>query len=147
MSRVSTYLNFQGNTEEAFAFYKELFGTDYIGTVMRLGDAPMPPGIELGDAERQMIMNIQLPITAGHVIMGTDMVESMGHHARVGNNTTIHLEVDDCAEADRLYDALSVDSTEFAPMQDQFWGAYWGTCLDRFGIRWMISAPTGSTSA
>ena len=144
MSRVSTYLNFMGNTEEAFRFYRDLFGTDYCSPLMRLGDAPMPPEMELTEADRQKIMNIQLPITDNHVIMGTDLIESMGHTLKVGNNTSIHLEVDTCAEADRLYDALSVDSTEFAPMSEQFWGAYWGTCLDRFGIRWMISAPAGS---
>lgn len=144
MSRVSTYLNFMGNTEDAFAFYKDLFGTDYCSPVMRLGDAPLPPELDLSEADRQLIMNIQLPITAGHVLMGTDLVASMGHELRVGNNTTVHLEVDTRAEADRLYDALSAESAEFAPMQDQFWGAYWGSCLDRFGIRWMISAPIDS---
>ena len=89
-------------------------------------------------------MHVELPILAGHVLMATDMVESMGHALRIGNNTTINLEPDTRDEADRLYAALSEggDETECSPLADMFWGAYWGTCLDRFGIRWMFNCYT-----
>jgi PhnB protein len=142
MSSVATYLNFQGNTEEAFTFYKEVFGTEFQGTLMRLGDGPAGPGAPaLTEAEQRMIMHIELPILAGHVLMGTDMLESMGHHLRVGNNTTISLMIDTREETERLYGLLSQDATESAPLSDMPWG-YWGVCLDRFSIRWMFNGPS-----
>lgn len=147
MARVSTYLNFMGQTEAAFAFYRSVFGTDYVGSIMRMGEVPSGPGMpELTEAERDMIMHIELPILGGHMIMGTDMLESMGHSLRVGNNTSINLEPDTREEADRLFAALAESGDERAGMQEMFWGAYWGSCLDRFGVRWMFNvaddAPT-----
>jgi PhnB protein len=140
MARVSTYLNFMGTTEEAFAFYREVFGTEYIRPATRMGDMPMPPGApQLSEAEQAMIMHVELPILAGHVLMGTDMLESMRHQLRVGNNTTINLEPDTREETERLYAALSADGSEGAPLADMPWGALWGSCLDRFGVRWMFN--------
>jgi len=143
VARVSTYLNFMGNAEEAFEHYRSVFGTDYINNgIMRLGDVAADPSMPpLSDADKRLVMHVELPILAGHVLMATDMVESMGHALRIGNNTTINLEPDTRDETDRLYAALSAggDETECSPLQDMFWGAYWGTCLDRFGIRWMFN--------
>jgi PhnB protein len=140
VARVSTYLNFMGTTEEAFAFYREVFGTEYLGPLQRMKDVPQDPnGPTLSDAEKEMIMHAELPILGGHVLMGTDMVASMGHELRIGNNTTINLEPDTREETQRLYDALAEGSTECAPLADMFWGATWGTCLDRFGVRWMFN--------
>ena len=96
MPRVSTYLNFMGNTEEAFNFYKSVFGTDFLAPISRMGDMPHSPGQpELSEAEREMVMHVELPILAGHVIMGTDMLESLGHERRLGNSMTINLELED----------------------------------------------------
>jgi PhnB protein len=147
MSRVSTYLNFMGNTSEAFEFYRSVFGTDYSMPPMRMGDAPPDPNMPaLSEAEKNMVMHVELPILAGHVLMGTDMLESMGHTLIVGNNTTINLEPDTRAETDRLFAALSPGSSDAAPMAEMFWGAYWGCLLDRYGIRWMFNCyePTAS---
>lgn len=146
MARVSTYLNFQGNAEEAFEFYRSVFGTEYIGPIQRMGDVPFDEdGPTISEAEKRMVMHVELPILAGHVIMATDMLESMGHELRVGNNTTINLEPDTLAETQRLYDALSEGSSEGMPLTQMFWGATWGTCLDRFGIRWMFNfSPAAS---
>ena len=144
MASVSTYLNFQGNTEEAFTFYASVFGTEFLGPIVRFKDAGFgtTPGTpQLSDDELNKVMNVQLPIVAGHVLMATDMLESLGHHLRVGNNTTINLTVDTRDEADRLFALLGKDSTEFAPMAAMPWGQYWGSALDRFGVRWMFSAP------
>jgi PhnB protein len=139
MSRVSTYLNFMGNTEEAFAFYGAIFGTAPAGEAMRMGDMPSGPGMpELSEAERKLIAHVELPILAGHILMGTDMLESMGHELQVGNNVTINLEPDTRAETDRLYAALSDGGTDASGLSDMPW-AYWGTCLDRFGVRWMFN--------
>jgi PhnB protein len=140
MASVSTYLNFMGNTEEAFTFYAEVFGTEFSAPIFRMGDAPPMPGApELSDGDKQLVMNVQLPIIAGHVIMGTDMLASMGHELRVGNNVTINLQPDTRAETERLFTALSEGATEGMPLQDMFWGSYFGTCLDRFGVRWMFN--------
>jgi PhnB protein len=139
MAKVSIYLNFQGNTEEAFNFYKDVFKTEFIGPVMKMKDTPVPEGMPpLSDQDANSVMHICLPILGGTNIMGTDMLESMGHKLVVGNNTTINLEPDSKEEADRLYNALSQGATDCAPMQQEFWG-YWGCCLDRFGIRWMFN--------
>ncbi len=147
VARVSTYLNFMGETEAAFAFYQSAFGTRLSRPLIRMGDLPAgPDGPGVPDAERHLVMHAELPILAGHVLMGTDMLESMGHQLVVGNNTTINLELDDRPEADRLHQVLSEGGAQSAPMQDTPWG-YWGTCLDRFSIRWMFNcAEPGLTS-
>ncbi len=143
MARVSTYLNFDGSSEKAFAFYGEVFGTEPVPPIVRFADMPAnPDGPALSDEERQKVMHAELPILAGHVLMATDMLESLGHRVRVGNNVTINLELDSREEADRLYAALSDGSSEGSGMQDVPWG-YWGSCLDRFGIRWMFNYGAG----
>ncbi len=140
MARVSTYLNFNGNAEEAFEFYAGVFGTELLAPIQRMGDVPSDPNRPaMPEGEKRMVMHAELPILAGHVIMATDILESMGHQLRVGNNTTINLEPDTLAETQRLYDALSEGSSEGMPLTEMFWGATWGTCLDRFGIRWMFN--------
>ena len=145
MARVSTYLNFMGNTEEAFEFYRKAFGTEFLGSIQRMRDVPADPnGPPLSEAEQNMVMHVELPILGGHIIMGTDILESMGHNLRVGNNTTINLEPDTREETQRLFDALSEGSTDCAPLADMFWGASWGTCLDRFGVRWMFNFASAS---
>ncbi len=140
MSKVSVYLNFMGNTKEAFEFYKSVFGTEYSASVTYMGDVPscpeMPP---LTKDEKEKVMHVTLPILGGIEIMGTDMMESMGQNLKIGNNTTINLQPDSREETERLYNLLSEGSTESMPLQDMFWGAYWGVCLDKFGIRWMFN--------
>lgn len=140
MSKVSIYLNFAGTTEEAFNFYKSVFKTEFVSPIMYNRDIPPHPGMPpLPENEQGKAMHVALPILGGTVIMGTDMLESMGHKLRIGNNTTINLEPDSREETERLYNLLSQGATECMPLQDMFWGAYWGVCLDRFGIRWMFN--------
>ena len=140
MANVSIYLNFQGNTKEAFDYYKSVFKSEYAGPVMYMKDTPPQPGMPaLSEKEKNMVMHVCLPILGGFKLMATDMLESMGHHLKVGNNTTINLEPDSREETDRLYNLLSAGGSEAFPMQDMFWGAYWGTCLDKFGVRWMFN--------
>ena len=143
MARVNTYLNFQGQTEEAFTFYAATFGTE-ITMLTRYSDTPAMGPAEIPAAERDLVMYAELPIVSGHLLMATDMLASMGQQTRIGNNTTLCLDVDDKDEADRLYGALSEGGSEGSPMADMPWGAYWGVVLDRYGIRWMINhAPSG----
>jgi PhnB protein len=138
MSRVTTYLNFMGDAEAAFNFYASVFGTEINGEIARMSDMPGPGDSALPEAERNLVAHVELPILAGHVLMGTDMLESMGHELRVGNNVTINLEPGTRAETDRLYAALSEGGSESTGMQAMPWG-YWGCSLDRFGIRWMFN--------
>jgi PhnB protein len=140
MARVTTYLNFPGNTEEAFLFYKGVFKTEFAGPIMRFGDGPPPPGQPaLAPALAKMVMHVALPILGGHVLMGTDAPESMGFKLHPGNNVYINLEPDTRAETDRLFAALGEGGKVESPVQDMFWGAYWGTLTDRFGIHWMFN--------
>ena len=139
MPRVSTYLNFQGQTEEAFTRYRDLFGGRFVGETVRYRDMPMPGGPELSPEDNEKMMHMEVEIIAGHVLMATDMLDSMGHHCRVGNNTTIAVDVDSRDEVDRLYGGLAAGVEESAPAVMP-WGQYWGTCLDRYGIRWMFAA-------
>jgi len=141
MANVSIYLNFMGNTEAAFNFYKSVFKTEFLAPIMRVKDAPPQPGMPpLTEKEKNSVMHVALPILGGTLVMGTDMLESMGHKLKIGNNVTINLQPDSREEADELFTALSQGGSEIAPMRDQFWG-YWGCCLDQFGIRWMINFP------
>jgi PhnB protein len=139
MARVTTYLNFEGQAEEALAAYAAAFGTQ-VSSLARFGDAPPDPSAPaLSADEQRMVMHAELPILAGHVLMATDILGSMGHQLRMGNNVTINLEPDSRAETDRLYAALSDGGSDASGMQDMFWGSYWGTCQDRFGVRWMFN--------
>ncbi len=140
MAHVDTYVNFKGNTEEAFNYYAKVFGTEII-SITRMGDMPAQPGQTLQPEDVNKIMNIQLPTIGGHILMGTDALESQGHFITIGNNVTISLNVDSREEADRIYNALAVNSPEGSGMFAAPWGAYWGSCEDQFGIRWMVSSP------
>lgn len=142
MARVSTYLNFNGQTEAAFEFYRRAFGTEYAGAgIMRHGDVPPEAcgGNTVAEADRKLVMHVELPILGGHVLMGTDCSESMGMTVRFGNNVFINLEPDTRAEADRLFAALAEGGKVEMPMQAMFWGGYFGSLTDRFGVQWMIN--------
>lgn len=140
MSKVSVYLNFQGNTEEAFNFYKSVFETEFVAPILYNKDIPSNPGMPpFPENELNKVMHVCLPILGGTQIMGTDMLESIGHKLIIGNNTTINLETDTREELKNLFEKLSAGATNMMPLQDMFWGAYWGVCLDKFGIRWMFN--------
>lgn len=141
MASVAIYLNFQGNTAEAFNFYKSVFNTEFSSPIMRMKDMPPREGApRLPENEMNAVMHVALPILGGTVLMGTDMLESMGHKLVVGNNVTISLQPDSKEDTDRLFNALSQGGSDMAPMRQEFWG-YWGCCLDRFGTRWMFNFP------
>ena len=141
MSRVNTYLNFVRNTEEAFNFYKSVFGGEFGGGgIARFSDIPPSPDAPpIPDADKNLIMHIELPITGGHVIMGTDAPESMGFKVIPGNNIHISLEPDTRAETKNLFDALSQGGAITMELQVMFWGAYYGSVTDKFGVQWMVN--------
>ncbi|MDP1725942.1 MAG: VOC family protein [Bacteroidota bacterium] len=141
MARTSTYLNFPRCTEEAFNFYKSVFGGDFgAGGIARFSDIPAAEGAPpLPEADKKLVMHIELPIVGGHVIMATDAPESMGFTVNFGNNVHINLEPDTKAETKKLFDALSAGGKITMELQDMFWGAYFGSCTDKFGVQWMFN--------
>ncbi len=141
MSRVSIYLNFPNQTEKAFLFYKNVFKGEFAGQgIMRYkdippqeGTPPIPPEIS------NLIIHIELPILGGTVLMGSDAPEAMGFKLNKGNNIHINLEPDTRAETEALFKALSEDGTINQELQDMFWGGYFGSLTDKFGIQWMFN--------
>ena len=140
MAKVSTYLNFTRNTEEAFNFYKEVFGGEFTGGISRFSDIPPSENAPLlPEADSNLVMHIVLPILGGHNLMGTDAPESMGIKVNYGNNVYLMLEPDTRDETKRLFDALSAGGKVEAELQVMFWGDYYGSCKDKFGVQWMFN--------
>ena len=140
MATVHPYLNFNGNTEEAFNFYKSAFGTEFI-TVMRFKDSPggdkMPP-----DAQEK-IMHMSLPLGNGVILMATDMLESMGQKLEPGNNFSLCITPESEESAQKLFDSLSAGGNIESPLKKEFWGALFGMFTDKFGTRWMVNYDPG----
>lgn len=137
MTKLNAYLNFQGNAEEAFNFYKSVFGGDFL-MLMRFKDVPDFPGRDkLNETDLNKVMHVALKV-GDNALMATDMLESMGQHLKTGNSHTLSLHPDTKAEADKLYKALSEGGQPMVPMNDVFWG-YWGMLTDKFGVQWMVN--------
>jgi PhnB protein len=141
MANVSTYLNFPGNALEVFNFYKTVFGGEFSGGgVARFGDFPptdsQPP---LPEDVKEMVLHIELPIMGGHILMGSDAPESLGFKVETGNNIFINIEPGSREETKRLFTLLSEGGKITMPLQDMFWGAYYGSCTDKYGIQWMFN--------
>ncbi|MEW5844398.1 MAG: VOC family protein [Bacteroidota bacterium] len=136
MKQVNPYLNFNGNTEEAFNFYKSVFGGEF-RILMRFKDTPEAGNIP-ADARNQ-IMHVALPLGKDNMLMGTDAPESMGFGLKEGNNVHIAIQTESREEADNLFKGLSAGGNVQMPMTDMFWGDYYGAFTDKFGIQWMIS--------
>ncbi|HNU42673.1 MAG: activator of Hsp90 ATPase 1 family protein [Bacteroidetes bacterium OLB12] len=140
MARVSTYLNFPGNTETAFKFYKSVFKTEFINGIKRFGELPPDPNQPpIAEPVKKMVLHVELPTIGGHILMGSDAPKEMGFTVVEGNNVHINLEPESRAEAKRLFDALAAGGKITMPIQDMFWGAYYGSCTDQFGINWMVN--------
>lgn len=139
--RTSTYLNFPGNTEEAFTFYKKVFRSEFGGKgIQRFGDIPAstdhPP---VSDSVKKMILHVELPITGNHVLMATDAPREMGFTLTPGNNMHINIEPESRDEATRIFTELSEGGTVIMPLQDMFFGAYYGQLTDKYNINWMVN--------
>ncbi len=142
-TRVTTYLNFPGNTEEAFLFYKSVFRTDFIGGIQRVGDVPgSVENPDLAEKVKNMVLHVELPILGGHILMGTDAPKEMGFTLVQGNNMHISLEPDSKEETERIFKQLSAGGKVDMPLQDMFWGAYFGSFTDKYGINWMLNFQT-----
>lgn len=141
MTKVNAYLNFAGNAEEAFDFYKKVFGGEFSSAV-RFKDFPME-GVTVPKEDEEKMMHISLPITDDAVLMASDSVEAFGQKLVQGNNVYISLHPTSKEEADRLFNALSEGGEVEMPIADQSWGDYYGSLKDRFGVQWMVNYHEG----
>ncbi|WEK33908.1 MAG: VOC family protein [Candidatus Pseudobacter hemicellulosilyticus] len=135
MAKMNPYLNFDGKCEEAFNFYKSVFGGEF-SDINRMNEAP---GMELAENEKNRIMHMSLPIDGHTILMGSDILPSAGHVLKQGNNVYLSLHPESKEEADRLFNGLSEGGNVEMAMADTFWGAYFGSFQDKYGIHWMIN--------
>jgi PhnB protein len=137
MTKLNPYLNFAGNAEEAFNFYKSVFGGEFT-SVVRFKDMPVE-GMSIEKADEDKLMHIGLAIGADNVLMASDTLESMGQKLMPGNNHYISVHPDSKQEADRLFQGLSAGGEVEMPIADQVWGDYYGSFTDKFGVQWMVN--------
>ncbi|MCY4779179.1 VOC family protein [Sphingobacterium sp. UT-1RO-CII-1] len=133
--QLNPYLNFEGNAEEAFLFYKSVFGGEL--SIQRMAEVPDVTG--LSEEEMNCAMHISLPLSNGQLLMASDIIPSLGHVLKVGNNNYISLFVDSREEAERFFKGLSAGGKIEMPLEDMFWGDYFGSFTDRYGVNWMVN--------
>ena len=147
MKEVNIYLNFPGNTEEAFNFYKSIFGGDFMCGIMRFRDFPPMEGMEdmppLKEDEKDLVGHVSLPLTEHSSLMGTDYTSNMAEKLVIGNNLMITLEADNAVEAESLFGKLSEGGRVVMPLREMFWAEKYGACVDKFGIHWQINYTGG----
>ena len=132
---LSIYLNFDGNCRDAFEFYRSVFGSDYIHiSTFSEGPDDMP----VSEEEKDRIMHVSLPIGSS-VLMGSDTSPSFSPPHQAGNNFSVSCHPESREETDRLFTAMSAGGTVTMPLSDQFWGSYFGACVDKFGIPWQFN--------
>ena len=135
MAAINPYVNFMGNTEEAFNFYKSVFGGEFLA-LQRFKDTPH--GDQMSANEKDKIMHVSLPI-GNTILMGTDALESQGHTLTMGNIFSIAISPETMDEAHKIFNGLSAGGVVEVPMEKMFWGAWFGMFTDKFGIKWMIN--------
>jgi len=140
MSTTGIYLNFKNQTEEAFNFYKSIFGGEFEDGISRFKDIPPQPDIPAPEgADANLVMHVCLPILGGVKLMGTDAPESLGFQLTQGNNVYISLHPDTRTETDRLFELLAEGGLIEMPLQEMFWGDYFGSLTDKYGVGWMFN--------
>ena len=137
MKAANPYLNFKGNTREAFEFYKSVFGGEF-QSVLRFRDFG-DNGMGVAEKDLDKIAHIALPLGPNNILMATDTLESFGQKLIVGNHSYIHLEADSEDEAVRIFDGLATGGSKEMPLQQTEWAEKYGSCTDRFGVQWMVS--------
>ena len=137
MTKFNIYLNFAGRAEEAFSFYKSVFGGEF-ESLVRFKDMPMP-GVTIPKEDENKLMHIRLPVGKDDVLMASDVLASLGHRLTRGNNVHIMVQPDSKEEADRIFRALSAGGKVEMPIANQAWGDYYGGLRDKFGVEWMVN--------
>jgi len=138
MTTINTYLNFNGNCEEAFNFYKSVFGGEF-AHIGKFKDMPEDPKFPVAESDKEKVMHVSFPISKETMLMGSDTGGEWAAHYKQGNNFSISINTDSKTEADRLFDKLSQDGHIIMPMNKTFWDSYFGMFSDKFGIQWMVS--------
>ncbi len=142
MTRLHSYLNFAGNAEEAFSFYRSVFGGEF-SSLVRFRDVPME-GVSIPEHDQDKIMHIALPIGEDDLLMASDTLRSLGQELVQGNNVYVSVHPKTKAEADRIFTGLSEGAVIEMPIADQVWGDYYGSLKDKFGVMWMVNySPSG----
>jgi len=136
MATVNLYINFNGTTEEAFKFYKSVFGGEFIG-LQRYKDTPAVDNLSTEGGDK--LMHVSLPLGDNLLLHATDMLESRGHALVAGNNFNIMIEAKSKEEAEKYFKELSAGGKDIVPLKEEFWGAYYGSFTDKFGIPWMVN--------
>lgn len=137
MARLHSYLNFAGTAEEAFGFYRSVFGGEF-SSIVRFRDMPIE-GVSIPEEDQDKIMHIALPIGGDDILMASDALESLGQKVVEGNNAYVSVHPESKEEADRVFQALSDGADIEMPIAEQVWGDYYGSLKDRFGIQWMVN--------
>lgn len=138
MEKLNPYLTFPGNCEEAFNFYRSVFGGEFL-YVGRFSDIPSNEGVMLPEYKLNRIRHISLPIGKGAVLMGSDSGEDWSPEVKIGNNISLSVTAESKEDADRFFQNLSNEGKIIMQIGDVFWGSYYGMCTDRFGVNWMVS--------
>ncbi|WP_228851739.1 VOC family protein [Aegicerativicinus sediminis] len=143
MTTVNPYLLFNGNCEEAFNHYKKIFKREFL-QISKYSDMPaVDNALPIPDDKKHWIMHVALPLDNGNIIMGSDRHPTFNNLA-FGENCKLSISVDTKDEANRLFDGLSLNGSVEMPMEDTFWGDYFGMCTDQFGVEWMVSFNTST---
>ena len=137
MASITPYIHFNGNAEEAFNFYKSVFGGEFV-TIVRFKDMPSNPDFPMSEKEANKIMHIALPIGKTDVLMASDTPESMGKHNENETRSKISISTENKEEADKLFNGLSAGGKIECPLEDSPWGSYFGMFRDKYGIEWMV---------
>ena len=138
---LSIYLHFNGNCREVFEYYRSVFGGDF-ASISTFGEGP--PGMGITDDEIDQVMHVALPI-GDSILMGSDMPEAFGPPPAKGSNFAITYSLSDRSEADDLFAKLSDGGQVTMPMDNMFWGSYFGSCIDKFGISWQLDVPVSDS--
>ncbi|MGI9306194.1 MAG: VOC family protein [Gammaproteobacteria bacterium] len=143
MKNINIYLSFNGDCEEAFNFYRSVFGGEF-AVLKRFKDMPaggLDDSFQIADADAEKIMHVQLPLGKNSALMGNDMPASMGR-AESGGNFSIALETENMAETDKLFNGLAAGGKIAMPLSKTFWSPYFGMLSDKFGIGWMLDCSS-----
>ena len=138
MATINPYINFRGNCEEAFNFYKSVFGGEF-GMVGRYKDMPASEDAHMSGIDGEKIMHISIPISKDSWLMGSDIGGEWAKHTVDGNNIQISINAETEGEAKKILDGLSAGGRVNMPLEKTFWGALFGMFTDKFGINWMVN--------
>lgn len=138
MPSLSPYITFDGKCEDAFNFYKSIFGGEF-QSINRFGEMPPNPEMTIPDSEKNKIMHITLPIGKDSLLMGSDTSAAFGQNNVVGNNFSLSVYLETETEAERVFNNLAEGGKITMPLQKTFWNSYFGMLTDQFGMQWMIN--------